>query len=195
MVRRLRCFLASPQKHNLTAENKKFLVGNHRRCLLSYQPTNSQITNLLLFPNTYALQCKRVFSLIRILQKALKLLAFVCTAWEFSFKVFTLFLKIPIFVSNIVRPSPQPSVMASHFSSMEKVREICREILKVSINEMTLNDQQFYSLLWYQKCKKERSRDAFITSSLFLRCEMRKFTGKIHSCSFSGTSDNRCCGN
>lgn len=98
VVRTLRYFLATPSRAALlTAENKKFSVGSHGDCLLSYQFTNSQITDLLLFSDTSALQCKIVFSLIRILQKALRLLAFVCTAWEFSLKVFTLFLKFSIF--------------------------------------------------------------------------------------------------
>lgn len=123
MVRRLRCFLAPSLKAELLmAENKKFSVGSHGGCLLSYQSTNYRITNLLLFSDTSALQCKIVFSLIRILQKALRHLAFVCTAWEFSFKVFTLFLKFPIFVSKLVRQSPQTSVLASHFSYIEMTK-------------------------------------------------------------------------
>lgn len=92
------------QKQNSWPQKTKFSVGSHGGCLLSYQSTNSQITDLLLFSDTSALQCKIVlfFFLIRILQKALRLLAFVCTAWEFSFKVFTLFLKFSIFVFKIV---------------------------------------------------------------------------------------------
>lgn len=111
-----------PKSRTLDGRKQKVFRGGHGGCLLSYQSTNSRITNLLLFSDTSALQCKIVFSLIRILQKALRRLAFVCTAWEFSFKVFTLFLKFPIFVSKLVRQSPQTSVLGSHFSYIEMMK-------------------------------------------------------------------------
>lgn len=90
--KKIKVLLATPPEAELlTTENRKFSVGSHGGCLQSYQSTDSQITDLLLFSDTSALQCKIVFSLIRILQKALRLLAFVCTACEFSFKIFTQF--------------------------------------------------------------------------------------------------------
>lgn len=120
--RRLRCFLATIPKAELYCKKqKKNLVGEPRGLPSVLSIHNFSNCRSAVVSDTSALQWKIVFSLIRILQKALRLLILVCTAWEFSFKVFTLFLKFSIFVSKIVKQSPQTSVLASHFSYMEKV--------------------------------------------------------------------------